>query len=373
MRRFLHSVQTTYLIFLLVFFSCIPVSTYGQSLVATTSLKVSICGDSIVNDGEECDVPGETGTYSTTIAGRQCDTQCQFGQYCGDSILQTLQGEECDDGNNTDNDFCSADCKVEPAATGGGNTSGGGGGGGGSSEPIGDTKISINGSAYPNRTVNILLDGDAIGTVRANSSGEFSFSAAADPGATTLGFWAVDNLGTRSITLTTTFDVTQGAITNVNGVLLPPTISLSDATIDPGVPITVRGQTPPGVSVEVYIDNKLITTVSPATDGVWSATLNTSGLSLAEHIVKARYVKGSSTLKTESSYSTALQLFVGVEGKPSNNSDLNRDGRVDLIDFSILIFWWQTNGGDSNPPADINGNGNVSLEDFSILLFNWTG
>ena len=373
MRGFLRSVQTTYLIFLLISASLAPGLVYSQTIVATTTLKVSICGDSIVNDGEECDVPTDIGGYSTTIAGRQCNNNCEFDAYCGDSILQTLEGEQCDDGNNTSGDFCSADCKTEPAATGGGNTSGGGGGGGGSSEPIGDTNISINGSAYPNRTVNILLDGDAIGTVRANSSGEFSFSTAADPGATTLGFWAVDNLGTRSITLTTTFDVTQGAITNVNGVLLPPTVSLNDATIDPGVPVTVRGQAPPDVSIEVYVDNNLFTTVTPAADGVWSATIDTSGLSLAQHLVKARYVKGSSSLKTESSFSTALQLFVGVEGQPSNNSDLNRDGRVDLIDFSILIFWWQTNGGDSDPPADINGNGNVSLEDFSILLFNWSG
>ena len=68
-----------------------------------------------------------------------------------------------------------------------------------------------------------------------------------------------------------------------------------------------------------------------------------------------------------------LQLFVGVDGQPTSNSDLNRDGSVNLTDFSILVFWWGTNGGDSNPPADINGNGRVSIEDFSILLFNWTG
>jgi hypothetical protein len=66
-------------------------------------------------------------------------------------------------------------------------------------------------------------------------------------------------------------------------------------------------------------------------------------------------------------------LFVGVDGQATQPSDLNRDGSVNLIDFSILIFWWQTTGGDSNPPADINQNGNVGLEDFSILLFNWTG
>jgi hypothetical protein len=84
-------------------------------------------------------------------------------------------------------------------------------------------------------------------------------------------------------------------------------------------------------------------------------------------------VTGTPPLTAQSSFSSTLQLFVGVDGQTTTPSDLNRDGRINLTDFSILIFWWQTAGGDSNPPADINGNGRVSLEDFSILLFNWTG
>lgn len=345
----------------------------AATLTSTTTLRVSICGDLVVNTGEECDVASPSNAYSTTIAGRNCNSECQFAPYCGDGILQTIYGEECDDGNNTSDDFCSAECEIEPAATGGGNSSGGGGSSGGSSSNFGDTQISIEGEAYPNRTVNILLDGDSIGTVRANSSGDFSFSSDADPGATTLGFWATDTFGVRSITFTTTFDVTQGAITNVNGVLLPPTLSLSDQTVDPGDQISIQGQAIPDVVVEVYVDDAVFLTTTAANDGVWSATLDTTQLSLDEHVVKARYIKGTGTLKNESTFSTGLQLFVGVDGQPSNNSDLNRDGFVNLIDFSILIFWWQTPGGDSDPPADINGNGNVSLEDFSIMLFNWTG
>lgn len=370
------SVRSLKAALLIVLFLLLPVQdAFAQLIsVATTTVTVSICGDTIVNDGEECDVPGETGVYSTTIAGRQCNAQCLWGPYCGDGILQTLYGEECDDGNNIDADFCSASCVIEPSSSGGGSTRGGGtGGGGGSDEPMGETEISIEGESYPGRTVNILLDGDAIGTVRADSKGEFSFSAEVTPGATTLGFWATDDTGVRSITLSTTFDVTQGAITNVTGVLMPPTIVVSDATVDPGDVVTIRGQAIPNVEVEIFVDNQRFTSAQADGDGLWSVALDTSSLSLAEHVVKARYLKGTGSLKNDSSFSTALQLFVGVEGRPSNNSDLNRDGRVDLIDFSILIFWWQTNGGASDPPADINQNGNVSLEDFSILLFNWTG
>lgn len=342
--------------------------------VATTSLEVTNCGNGLVETEEECDVPGETGAYSTTIAGRQCTAQCQFGPYCGDGILQTLFGEECDDGNNEDGDFCGADCTLEPAGSGGGGSSGGGSrSSGGSDEDLGDTSISAEGTAYPGQTVHILLDGDEVGTVRADSDGEFDFAVAYDPGAATMGFWANDRNGTRSITYNTTFDVTQGAVTTVRGIMLPPTIAADDVEIDPGDTVVFSGQTAPNRTVELFIDNQPVTDTTSGSDGDWSITYTASGLSAAEHLAKVRYIEGSGGLETESSFSNSVTLFVGVEGRASTPSDLNRDGEVNLIDFSILIFWWGTAGGDSNPPADINGNGTVAIEDFSILLFNWTG
>lgn len=351
------------------------VSVYGSTVsVATTSLTIGICGDSLVEGAEECDVPGETGVYSTTIAGRQCDVDCQFGPYCGDGILQSLFSEECDDGNNVDNDFCSADCKIEPAGQGGGGSTGGGGGtSGGSSEEIGDTQISVEGSAYPNETVHILLDANEVGTIRADRDGDFEFSVASSPGTASLGFWSQDINNVRSITYNTTFDVTQGAVTTVRGVMLPPTISADKVEINPGDTVQLSGQTTANKVVEVYNGDDLIHTATSSSNGVWTHTYNTTGLSPAEYGLKARFLSGSGSLISESSFSSILTLFVGVDGRATTPSDLNRDGSINLTDFSILIFWWQTNGGNSNPPADINGNGNVGIEDFSILLFNWTG
>ncbi len=342
--------------------------------VASTSLQVTNCGNSLVETGEECDVPGETGVYSTTIVGRQCTPICSYGPYCGDGILQTIFSEQCDDGNNEDGDFCGADCTIEPAGSGGGGSSGGGsGGGGGSSVDFGDTSISVEGIAYPNRQVNIILDAEAVGRVNANSRGEFEFSIETSPGAATMGFWSTDVNGVRSITYNTTFDVTQGAVTNLRGLLLPPTIAADNVEINPGDTIVFSGQAAPNSQVQLYINNDVAARLDAAANGTWGIAYSTSDLRPAEYIAKARYVQGTGALTTESSFSTALTLFVGVEGRATTPSDLNRDGEVDLIDFSILLFWWQTPGGDSNPPADINGNGNVGIEDFSILLFNWTG
>ncbi len=360
-------------------FLFVPLLSTAQSItagyIATTTLSLSICGNMIVDDGEECDVLGETGGYSTSIVGRQCDVDCNFGPYCGDTILQTLHGEECDDGNNTSADFCSAICKIEPAGSGGGGTSGGGSsGGGGSDKDLGDTQVNVTGRGFPGQTVHVLLDGREVGTVRADGVGRFDFATNASPGTVSMGFWSLDVNKVRSITYNTTFDVTQGAITNVTGVLIPPTLSVNTATINPGDTVIFSGQTIPDTKVEVHIDkSKPVLTTTAGPNGMWTLSYQTSGLSAKEHTARARFILGSGALTTESSFSTTLQLFVGVAGKASTPSDLNRDGTINLIDFSILIFWWQTSGGDSEPKADINGNGNVGLEDFSILLFNWTG
>jgi cysteine-rich repeat protein len=343
---------------------------------ATTTLTLSVCGNSLVDDGEECDVIGETGVYSQTIVGRQCTAICEFGPYCGDGILQTLNSEECDDGNNDDGDFCSALCKIEPAGSGGGGSSGGSsGGGGGQDRELGDTVVNITGRGYPSRTINFILDSETVGTSQANSSGIFEFSTEAPPGTATLGLWAIDIAGTRSVTLSNTFDVTQGAVTNLNDIILPPSIKLSKANVNSGETITVSGQAVPNATINLYTDKnttKPVGTAQSASNGVWSIEY-TNKLSNAEHTLRARSISGTPPLTVQSSFSSTMQLFVGVDGQSSTPSDLNRDGNVNLIDFSILIYWWNTAGGDSDPPADINGNGRVSLEDFSILLFNWSG
>jgi len=354
-----------------------PLFAFANFQVATTTLTISVCGNSIVDAGEDCDVPGETGVYSQTIAGRQCTVSCEWGPYCGDGILQSPQGEQCDDGNNDDGDFCSAICRIEPAGSGGGGSSGGNsGGGGGSQKPIGSTVINITGQAYPFRTINFILDGSNVGSAQANGQGTFEFSTRSSPGSATLGIWAIDVFGTKSITLNSTFDVTQGAVTNLNSLMLPPSIKVTPTNFNPGDILTVTGQAVPNAAISLYLDKSTASTVGTTqakSDGTWSISYDTKGLSTKDHTLRARFITGTPPLTIQSNFSSAVQISAGVGGQATGPADLSRDGKVNLIDFSILIFWWGTNGGDSDPAADINSNGKVSLEDFSILLFNWTG
>ena len=66
------------------------------------------CGDAFTSDGEECDNGVNEGGYG------ECAPGCVLGPVCGDGGLE-LEYEECDDGNNIDQDGCSAACKLEIA------------------------------------------------------------------------------------------------------------------------------------------------------------------------------------------------------------------------------------------------------------------
>ncbi|MCX6787145.1 MAG: dockerin type I domain-containing protein [Candidatus Kaiserbacteria bacterium] len=54
-----------------------------------------------------------------------------------------------------------------------------------------------------------------------------------------------------------------------------------------------------------------------------------------------------------------------------NIEDINGDGKVNGIDFSILLAFWKTSPPYKNSAVDINKDGRVDSVDFSILLYNW--
>lgn len=51
-------------------------------------------------------------------SGNTCNATCSgYGTYCGDSIIQSVDGETCDDGNTVTGDGCDAYCQVETGFT----------------------------------------------------------------------------------------------------------------------------------------------------------------------------------------------------------------------------------------------------------------
>lgn len=358
---------------------CVPYFSHAQVIiVATTTVTVSRCGDLQVNGNEQCDFGVDNiNQYSSSIADRNCiPITCQWAPYCGDSITQFSFGEECDDGNNVSGDFCSNACIAEAVRTGGGGSSGAYAGG--SFSPPPSAQVSVRGKAYPNSDVSILKDGKVIGVVSADAKADFFFTTTnVTPGTATFGFWSEDGNGLRSVSFNTTFQVIQGAVTTVSGIFIPPTIRLDKRSVKKGEIINMSGRSVPEVTVStvVHSEEEVIKKVETDEKGNWKLAFDTSVLSDDMHTAKAQFeLSDVGGAAVKSGFSQALTFFVGqTAGAGVSTSDLNRDTKVNLIDFSILLFHWGTDGGSSDPPADISQDGKVNLSDFSIMLFNWTG
>ena len=54
-----------------------------------------------------------------------------------------------------------------------------------------------------------------------------------------------------------------------------------------------------------------------------------------------------------------------------NGADFNADNKVNSVDFSILLAFWQKQPPFRNPCVDINKDNRVNSIDFSILLYQW--
>ncbi|MEI6057632.1 MAG: dockerin type I domain-containing protein, partial [bacterium] len=60
-----------------------------------------------------------------------------------------------------------------------------------------------------------------------------------------------------------------------------------------------------------------------------------------------------------------------ITGICGRRADFNCDGKINSIDFSILLYFWKTKPPFANKYVDLNNDGKIDSTDFSILLYNW--
>lgn len=281
---------------------------------------------------------------------------------------------------------------TQGGASGGGGSGGGGGGGGGGGSGggsgggfettagpyrSGDAQVTLGGFTSPRSVVTILVDGKIVTTVTAAATGAFSATISAIArGAYTFGVYSTDAAKVKSATFSTSFTVTGARESALTNILIAPTILATPDPVNPGQALTLSGYAVPNstITIENQKDGSSASlkqfTAQSTANGVWTLSVDTNGFQNGTYKARAR---GSLSTGQITNFSNYLMYGVGQSAAKSLNSDLNRDGKVNLTDFSILLYWWNTDGGTSDPSADINGDKKVSLTDFSILLFNWTG
>lgn len=258
------------------------------------------------------------------------------------------------------------------------------------------TRVIFEGKAYPEANINILKDGQFLTSLKADSKADFRTEIKdLNSGTYTFGFWTEDKNGLKSSTFTITFYVVPGVTTTVSGILLPPTVKISKSTLLKGEGLEISGQAIPDGKITIFIYQikpflKEIFQDVAITDfqGNWFYLFDTKNLKEGIYEIKVRTSSREGLL---SIFSKALSFEITlvkplvppipptppIPPKPPvppvpgicPSADLNKDGRVNFIDFSIILYLW----GKASDCADQNADGKIDLIDFSVMMYYWTG
>jgi len=404
----------------------------ARNWAQTTVEVIMVCGDGMLDLGEACDRGNASEGKPPVFGGATCQTygyeegnlicanDCMSiitsnCNTCGNDIKEGR--EDCDISDYGASSSCQSlgyvggnlyctvncllninDCQSIPldeneniGSTGGGSSGGGrfppgvagssGGGGSGNlpgagqESPLGQTRLVVKGKAYPSSEVNILKDGAAFNQVTAKDTADFEFSTTdISAGVYTFEVWAKNKEGIKSTSYTITFRVMGGAVTTISGVYLAPSLSVDRDKVKQGEEIKFMGQTVPNadVYISVHSNGEVIKQTTSDNIGVYLLPFNTAQIENEQfHIAKSLFQAQESGNTIRSGYSQSVSFYVGAAGGKGKcaGADLNGDNRVNLVDFSILLYNW----GSASDCADQNKDGKINLTDFSIMMYYWTG
>ena len=181
----------------------------------------------------------------------------------------------------------------------------------------------------------------------------------------------------KSGTYSTTIALRAGTENTISNIVIPPTVSVNATEIDPGDLLTVSGYGPELSVITAMMQQfgnsstERITRASTTagSDGSWSIEFDTGAFTTGTYEVSAEAELADGSARSEESPSVLVGIGEAPQGDLCPRADINDDSSVNLTDFSILLFNWNT----TDPVANINSQGLVDLTDFSILLFCWTG
>lgn len=244
--------------------------------------------------------------------------------------------------------------------------------GGGSFGFVG-TGVRFSGEAYPLASVTLLKEGQEMVSVKADASGKFYITLPEDYSASILySLIAEDLLGERSLLINYPLVIRSGFLTHLSGVRFPPTVTTDKMEVKYGNFLSVSGYAMPNRDLDVVVEGAVRQTfslTSPAS-GRYKIVLPMSSMPKGEYVLSVGYPGDARVSKLVKFTIGELDIF-HPESLQNIPGDCNSDLVIDLVDFSVLAFWY----GKNNPPScvDTNRDGAINLIDFSILAFYWTG
>ncbi len=233
--------------------------------------------------------------------------------------------------------------------------------------PIQNGGIQFVGEASPGAQVTFKRNGAVIGTEVALVDSSFDRSFGSEPlGDATYSLYATDLNGRNSATVSYDVTILPIVTTTLSGIFLPTTFQLASNSLKRSQIQTASGTTRQDSTITTFwsgakYGESFSSQVPSSASGNWSSVPGQT-LHLGSYAASAIVQKPGGALSPQTP-PASFQVVL--------SADLNNDNRVNLTDFSILMFFYlQTN---INKPADINDDLKTNLTDFSIMLFFWTG
>jgi hypothetical protein len=246
-------------------------------------------------------------------------------------------------------------------------------------------EVFFSGIAYPGSTVTLLRDGQFLAATVSGPDAKFEIDVkGVAPGTFVYTLQSQDSNNIYSKVYSFPVAVTAGVGTVISGIFLPPTIDTDKSQVRRGDPIMILGSSAPNARIDlvVHSQQEIVETTHSDKNGIWQYQLDTIMLEYGDHNATARWklATSMSPLSAEAPFVVGLKSVSKQIGGSSSNqtqagkrcaaiADLNCDGRVDAIDFSILAYWYKR----PNPPAnvDLSHDGKIDARDFSILAYYW--
>lgn len=320
----------------------------GPILVSASSVNVTAtastsCGDGIIQAPEQCDGANLNSATCVTLGHDGGTLSC-----ASNCVFVTAQCTDAPNGGGNRNNNPPFDLEDFRAS------------------------VIFSGRAYSFATI-VIGEGPAIkASISAGASANFQTTIGTIPGTHVYSVYGIDEHGRRSPQSTFSVTVHENSVNSVSGIFLPPTIDLNRSPVKKGAILGISGLTVPQGKVSIYLDSitESLGLVSVKGDGNYYFPLNTSLLSLGPHTVQSRSLAPDTVL---SGFSEAATFTLEGPGECQQTiGDFNCDGRVDVADMSVLLYWWNTNDPRGLQVADLSGDGKVGLRDMSIMFFHWT-
>ncbi|MCW9054695.1 MAG: hypothetical protein OQJ98_01815 [Candidatus Pacebacteria bacterium] len=233
------------------------------------------------------------------------------------------------------------------------------------------TQVYFSGQAYPSSTVEVLrrsfiedvYRNTPETTIVMNPDGSFSntyVGLLSSDYVFTLRAYDVD--GRTSGALSFVADLLFTDTLRVEDIFFPPTVGFRKSAALKGEDVYIVGYAAGGNTVLLDVAGVgVLETTAATSTGFYEVSLSTDNLAAGSYSVVARQISDTQ----ESNYSTPRSFRVST---CCIRTDFNADNEVNITDWSIFLYRFQSQDKSLHASVDLNGDGKTDITDFSLFL-----